>query len=97
MSRAGEVIPMAIPVFNLLWWAGKRIAQRVRARRAGLVVPPITAATVAEGIGRGLNALPPLSNARMQKGLDTARDLLDTVPDDDSPTPGERPKHKGVR
>jgi hypothetical protein len=48
----GEYVAMGVPVLNFLWWAGKRIAQRVRARRAGRRVPPMDPRAVRAGVER---------------------------------------------
>lgn len=57
MSRAGEIVPLVIPVFNLFWWAVPRIRRRFQARRAGNPLPPVKADAVREGIERGLDML----------------------------------------
>ncbi len=94
--RAAEIVPMAIPVFNLFWWAGKRIAQRVRARRAGKAVPPISAGAVADGFARAANAaLPAVRNDKVRDGIERGIDILDRIDLGDTPT--ERPKAKKER
>jgi hypothetical protein len=88
------VVGILTALFRPSFW--RKVVANRRAARAGLPKPNAPSELLVEGLGMASSALPPLSNARVQKGLDVARDLIDTVPDD-APTPGERPRHKGVR
>jgi hypothetical protein len=90
MSRAGEIIPMAIPIFNLLWWAGSRIAKRVRARRAGKPLP-VDMAAVREGIDRAADLA---RRDAVHDRLTKASGMFEEF--DGENTPRERP-HKGTR
>lgn len=93
MSQASNVIAMGIPVFNLLWWAGEKIAKRVRARRAGRAQERIDLAAVKEGIDRAADLA---RRDAVHDRLVKASDMLDMA--DPEKTPREKPPtHRGQR
>ncbi len=94
MKRAGRIAANVLTL-GLFGWIG-RIVENRKAVRAGLPKPNPPGELVADALGMAAKAaLPAVRNDRVREALETAGDLIDTIPD--QPTPRERPKHRGLK